>query len=109
MALIDCPSCNKKTSDKAASCPHCGFGVSDATDEDIERKRQLKKFQKLQSIQNQSLIAVLMFVAGFGMMYWGGAQGSDLQYNLSILCSVVGFVWYIINRVRIVMVKRFSK
>ena len=109
MALIDCPSCNKKTSDKAQTCPHCGFGVGDATSEDIERKRSLKKFQKLQSIQNQSLIAILLFVAGFGFMYWGGSSTSETQYNLAILCSVVGFVWYVINRVRIVMVKRSSQ
>lgn len=108
MALINCPSCNKKTSDKAQACPHCGFGVGDATSEDIERKRGLKKFQKLQSIQNQSLIAILLFVAGFGFMYWGGVNTGETQYNLAILCSVVGFVWYVINRIRIVMVKRSS-
>jgi hypothetical protein len=25
MALINCPECKKEISDKAASCPHCGF------------------------------------------------------------------------------------
>jgi len=25
MALIDCPECDKKISDKAESCPHCGL------------------------------------------------------------------------------------
>jgi hypothetical protein len=25
MALIDCPECEKKISDKAAACPHCGY------------------------------------------------------------------------------------
>lgn len=108
MALVDCPACNKKTSDKAKVCPHCGFQLGDATAEDIERKVKLKKFTKLQSIQNQSLVAMLLFVAGFGFMYWGGAQPGDLQHNLAILCSIVGFVWYLVNRVRVVMIKRFS-
>lgn len=108
MALMNCPSCNKKTSDKATECPHCGFAIGNATSEDIERKRGLKKFQKLQSIQNQSLIAILLFVAGFGFMYWGDARNNDMQYNLAILSSVVGFIWYVVNRVRIVMVKRSS-
>ena len=26
MALTDCPECGKSISDKAAMCPHCGFG-----------------------------------------------------------------------------------
>lgn len=25
MALIKCPECGNEISDKAASCPHCGF------------------------------------------------------------------------------------
>ena len=93
MALVDCPSCNKKTSDKAKTCPHCDFKIGDATSEDIERKQSLQRFKKLASIQNQSLLAMLIFVASFGFMYWGG---------------VVGFVWYLVNRARIVYIKRFS-
>jgi len=27
MALVDCPSCNEKTSDKAKTCPHCDFKI----------------------------------------------------------------------------------
>lgn len=27
MALINCPNCNKKVSDSAKACPHCGFAV----------------------------------------------------------------------------------
>ena len=29
MALTDCPSCNKKISDKSEECPHCQFRVGD--------------------------------------------------------------------------------
>lgn len=28
MALIKCPECNREISDKAASCPHCGYPIS---------------------------------------------------------------------------------
>ncbi len=28
MALINCPECNKEISDKAFSCPHCGYPIS---------------------------------------------------------------------------------
>ncbi|QJR82448.1 zinc ribbon domain-containing protein [Alteromonas pelagimontana] len=108
MALIDCPSCNKKISDKAAVCPHCNFAVGDASSEDILRKQQMQRYKKLHSIQNQSMIAMLLFIAGFGFMYWGGTKPGDLQHNLAILASVVGFIWYVVNRVRILIIKRFS-
>lgn len=29
MALIKCPECNKEISDKAASCPNCGFPIQE--------------------------------------------------------------------------------
>lgn len=29
MALINCPECNKEISDKAASCPNCGFPIQE--------------------------------------------------------------------------------
>lgn len=106
MALTDCPSCNKKISDKAKSCQHCGFAVGDASAEDVARKKNIQKFHKAQSIQNQSMLAMLMFVAGFGFMYWGGVQPGDTQHSIAIGCSVVGFVWYIVNRVRLIIHKR---
>lgn len=28
MSLINCPECNKEISDKAKSCPHCGFPIN---------------------------------------------------------------------------------
>ena len=27
MALIKCPECDKQISDKAESCPHCGYSL----------------------------------------------------------------------------------
>jgi hypothetical protein len=60
----------------------------------------------MQALQNQSLLAILIFVAGFGFMYWGGVQPGDLQHNLALGAAIVGFVWYGVNRVRITLAKR---
>ena len=43
MALIDCPACGKKMSDKAKSCSHCDFAYQDASIEDIERKHSMQR------------------------------------------------------------------
>ena len=48
MALIDCPSCNKKISDKAQNCQHCRFSLGKADAEDIARKQSLNKYLKNQ-------------------------------------------------------------
>ena len=106
MALIDCPSCSKKISDKAQTCQHCDFTLGTVNADDIARKRNLNKYLKNQNIQMQSMIAMLLFVSGFGFMYWGGASPEGLQYNLAIGLSVLRFVWYIANRVRLIILKR---
>jgi hypothetical protein len=106
MALVDCPSCSKKISDKAQSCQHCDFTLGNASVEDIARKQSLNKYLKNQKIQTQSMIAMLLFVTGFGFMYWGGAVPDGLQYNLAIGLSLIGFIWYVVNRVRLILLKR---
>ncbi|WP_289028522.1 hypothetical protein [uncultured Paraglaciecola sp.] len=106
MALIDCPSCGKRISDKAQSCQHCNFTLGEATSEDIARKQNLNKYLKGQRIQTQSMVAMLLFVAGFGFMYWGGAIPGELQHTIAIGATIIGFVWYIVNRVRLVFLKR---
>ena len=63
-------------------------------------------YLKNKNIQTQSMIAMLLFVAGFGFMYWGGTQPGELQHNLAIGLAIIGFVWYIVNRVRLIMLKR---
>ena len=106
MALIDCPSCNKKISDKAQNCQHCDFTLGTASAEDLARKKSLNLYLKNQKIQTQSMLAMLLFVVGFGFMYWGGAVAGDLQHNIAIGVAIIGFVWYIINRVRLIFLKR---
>ena len=106
MALIVCPSCSKKISDKSQRCQHCDFAIDTVNAEDFARKQNLSKYLKNQNIQTQSMIAMLLFVAGFGFMYWGGAEPGGLQHSLAIGLTLIGFVWYIINRVRLIILKR---
>ncbi|NCP64285.1 MAG: zinc ribbon domain-containing protein [Paraglaciecola sp.] len=108
MALIDCPACGKKISDKAQLCSHCNFAVGSASSEDIARKTALSKYLQAQKIQNQSMVAMLLFVGGFGFMYWGDADQEDWQFKIAFALSVLGFVWYIVNRVRLIFVKKSS-
>lgn len=93
-------------SDKAQQCQSCGFNVSSASEEDVVRKSRLKKFNKVQSIQNQSMLAMLMFVTGFGFMFWGETEPGELQHTVAMFASIIGFFWYVANRVRMIFVKK---
>lgn len=106
MAIIQCPSCNKSVSDKASNCPHCGTPIRGVSKEDSERHLRLQHYHRVQSIQTQSMIAMLLFIGGFGVMFWGDVEPSTTQHTIALSCSVIGFVWYVVNRIRLIFVKK---
>ena len=40
MALINCPECDKKVSDKAYACPECGFPIKDYMESKSEESKE---------------------------------------------------------------------
>ena len=42
MALINCPECHREISDKAESCPHCGFPLVVELTQAVESGQQLQ-------------------------------------------------------------------
>ena len=46
MALIKCPECNGDVSDKAATCPHCGYGF-EVSNKGDNKEKQLIEGKKL--------------------------------------------------------------
>lgn len=109
MSIVNCLSCNKKISSRAETCPHCGFSKGNISSEDSERKQRYKQYLTIQSINTQAALAVLLFVAGFAYMYWKGENPSEEVYYIGYSISAAGFIWYIVNRVRMVIVKRSKR
>ncbi len=109
MAITNCPACNKPISDKAKSCSHCHYDFNDQSAEDIRRQVSLKRYKNLQKLQNQSMVAILLFIIGCYFVFLGDFPSSKqglMMYNISIVVTSVGFIWYAINRVRITLAKR---
>lgn len=42
MSLIHCPECNSQISDRATTCPHCGYPVADKETQFRVKKRNFK-------------------------------------------------------------------
>jgi len=109
MAVISCPSCRKKISDKAKVCNHCQI---DLTTIDAEKLASLKKVQtinKSQRIMTFSFLAMLLFCGGFLFFYWYEVQPGTWQYLAAITSTIVGFCIYIITRIQLILLKRSSK
>ncbi|WP_394174511.1 hypothetical protein [Thalassotalea litorea] len=106
MALVNCPNCSKKISSLAKSCDHCHIELSDMDTEQRLNMKRMKKIEQSQKLMNQSMVAMLLFCAGIGSMFWGEPEPGSMQYNLATGAGVIGFVWYLVNRVRMIILKR---
>lgn len=70
MAIISCPYCGHKTSDKGANCVKCNGDLASLTPEKRAALSRDKAIDQAQSLVNHSMFALLLFLAGFGLMYW---------------------------------------
>ena len=109
MAVISCPQCNKKISDKAKTCNHCGFDLMGMDEEKLANVKRINTIQKSQRIMTFSFIAMLIFCGGFLYYYWQNVQPGTLDYYLSVGAIILGFVLYIVARIQIILLKRKLK
>ncbi|REL27022.1 zinc ribbon domain-containing protein [Thalassotalea euphylliae] len=109
MAVINCPSCSKKISDKSEACSHCGIPLKGVDPDKLASFEREKKIKQQQSLMTHSFIAMLLFCGGFLFLFWQNAQPGSWQYISAMTSTVIGFILYIVTRVRILLVKRKLK
>lgn len=99
MALISCPECTQEVSDKAEACPKCAAPIAGAQ-EAIAAGTSVKTVQETsKKFKLQTLISVALMIIAI-VIGVGEDVDQDTLRGASI-CFVVGFFWYIINRMRI--------
>lgn len=109
MAVINCPSCKKKISNKAKSCSYCQVDLTDLNAEKLLSISSATLAEKSQSLMNHSFIAMLLFCGGFLFLYWDNAQPGTWQYATATASVGLGFIFYLITRVRILLLKKSTK
>jgi hypothetical protein len=65
MAVIDCPQCKKKISNKSTSCHYCQLNLTNADAEQLAYLQKVNVINKSQRIMLLSFIAMLLFCGGF--------------------------------------------
>ena len=106
MAVINCPGCKKKISDKAKICQHCQLDLTVLDADKIASLKRVNAVKKSQQLMNHSFIAMLLFCGGFLFLYWQDAQPGTWQYVSAITSTILGFILYIVTRVRLILTKR---
>ena len=105
MAVINCPSCKKKISDKAKVCSHCNMSLTGLDTEQLESLAKVNRIKQAQRLMNYSFIAMLLFCGGFLFMFWDGVIPGTWQHNTAMASTFIGFILYMIIRVMLLMSK----
>jgi len=106
MAVINCPECKKKISDKAKECSHCGLSLIALNNDKIANLNQVNRINQAQRLMNYSFIAMLLFCGGFLFMFWDNVEQGSWQHTLALVCTIIGFILYIIIRIKLLFFKR---
>ena len=104
MALINCPECKQKVSDKAPACPGCGCPIASsgevrATGAPITTTQTTSKRLKLHSLGAALLliVGVVWFLGNMAEVDQSGGVPSPVPRFLMI----GGFIWFIVTRFRV--------
>ncbi|WP_286232414.1 hypothetical protein [Thalassotalea sediminis] len=109
MAVINCPQCNKKISDKAKSCQYCELDLVNVDEDKLASIKKVNIINKSQRIMTFSFIAMLIFCGGFLYFYWQNVQPGTVEYYASVSAIIVGFFMYITTRIQLILLKRRNK
>lgn len=105
MALIECPACSKRMSSKAAACPHCNFNSVGVSNEQRQRELQQVLQRKRERLMSQSMLALLIAIAAFTYFFMQQPESGSWQLHLANGGMLVGLVWFVINRIRMLLLK----
>jgi len=113
MAIIKCPGCGNRISDKAKTCGHCHYDLVTSTtatgvsEEALQSKAKLAHIKKRYSLQMQAMAAIILFLLGILLWYFLGNQGfSQPSHFIELGMAAVGGLWYLLTRVRLLLFKK---
>jgi hypothetical protein len=109
MAVIHCPSCNKKISDKASTCSHCRLSLKALDPDKMVSLTNTNRIKTAQRLMNYSFIAMLLFCGGFLFMFWDNVEKGTWQHTTAMITAVIGFVLYLVIRIRLLIFKFQNK
>ncbi|NVJ51427.1 MAG: hypothetical protein HWE13_04770 [Gammaproteobacteria bacterium] len=106
MSIINCPECRSPVSDKSKICPHCGFAIGEASEEDLQRAARIRRLKQQQRLNMTLYLAMICFIAGFLALYYGRQNpGSPLEW-VGYIGLTIGGLGYLAVRVLTLAAKR---
>lgn len=117
MALMTCPSCHKRISDKLSTCSNCGYSF-DQDENELERLR-VKQFRQYRDrnyrLKMLSYLAIAIALFGVIPMVWDYLKAMDYGFQVNLINHwginpvMLGFALYVIVRILMIKNKRTYK
>jgi len=103
MAMIGCPECGRKVSNKAVNCPGCGVGITGAPESRGAGVQLLTIQETSKKFKLHSLLATIMIIIGIIGVYGsidtaGGNAPPSSWFGLMVF---VGLLWLGVTRFRV--------
>ncbi len=99
MALVNCPACSKRISNKSTVCPHCQSSINAVDDSAHEQAIYRVRWKKSQRRQYLSFFTLLMFLIGT-VFYWMGMDDPDHWHAVvGKILLAAGFIGYAVLRI----------
>jgi uncharacterized membrane protein YvbJ len=115
MAIINCPSCKEKISDKAKKCSNCHYDFlsqtssQGLTNEQIASKQILANIKNKYSLQMHAMIGIILILLG-SLLWYFGDRGTKSYSDLSSLgLLALGSLLYLVTRVRLILFRKQKK
>ena len=89
MALIFCPECKGKVSEKAESCPHCGYKFSEDETQQIKEKVQEEEKKK----QRSNPVFGVLIVIFLGLGLFKLISSDNAGGNSNVIQSTESISW----------------
>lgn len=112
MAIINCPSCNQKISDKAKVCSICLYDfISRSTaqglnEEQLASQKKMAYIKQKYSLQMQAMVSIILVLGGSLLWYFGNRGTSSMSDIVSLGLLAIGSGLYLATRIRLIMFKK---
>jgi len=112
MAIIQCPSCQKKVSDKSKICGYCQYdfinqsSVEGLTQEQLTSQKKLAHIKKKYSLQMQAMSGIILILLGVSLWYFSGRKTESYSDFLKLGLIAIGAIWYLTTRIRVIAFKK---
>lgn len=78
MALITCPECGKKISDKATSCPNCGCPIASVKNlQELSKQEEVRQHETNKTKQTNMIVGLVVatfLIVTLGISYWNSTS-----------------------------------